>query len=1149
MLKILSPIEIKAKTTYVNDPEAFYHRIIGNYSLLESRISEEDLLHISTTPPEIYVSEGEGMTSILNRSERNVNNLQKVEVLNNVLNRIVVSADLNLTYQDRVFITDALYKLGIRDDRRFMNSFYRMVTETKNLNKLIKLYAENGQELKQLVESYESSTLREKKTESESKESTRENNLFSQILERLETGEVYQVVSSFNKSLNENEINNTEYNISGQSYTAQHIRLSDLRQGAGVTENELVLFNSNFFENNAEYDETSVADVKNDITSAVLFDILKNIYHTGFNKINNHENIYFGFEDTFYKAADKVFMKLLDNTWLSQTSSSVNEELAIMNNNLTRAEIELLEKADEGSISREELTRLTDVVNSINLQNRESLTDYESYIDIVTRGKGVRQPIAKAEAGSAVSENLSLEQNFNNLVHADNSVKINDFVNSLGITNDERKSQYISHIENLIENADIYEEGASFEGEKLSYEIDARTVRENLFESILNVPGRAPGEIAPAEITYPESKEELSDEQAEKISSFINTVNADNSVRKAEFNSFIEVIKKAAESGEIKTSAKAKALEKEEIEKLIDTSKPVSDEEAASLIKVIEKSLKITGKTRREEFERQYETIKRIREEIALAVSRASSKTPDELSGIFPESGKETTSAGPLQITEFVNSLNISNEKRKEEYVKYLENVRNIREENLTSKTETGIEPLTQISYLDIENTEISEEERLKISQYVESLGIRELSRKQEYISYLEALRKRDIILGGKSEGILGTIFGDTEIVHVPEETEPSEEEIKRITETVNAINRQNEQRRIEYLKALERVEKQIGQTDATGSIEKTRKDAILALKNPEELMKKLEDTKEQSRERKNLIMNEMIKLFPGRTAEVYNIINEYFSGNETLVKNNIIRPADLGELIYDINDAQGLLEEDEKRAAERTQRETEIIETLKRLKSDELTKKLADGGKKQSLIYNQLQELYPNQPEVLNNIINEYYGGNINVLQNAGIRPASQIELINDLNEAQGIQEEAYEGETHRTKEAREFLEAIKKERQDSRNRSAGQDSFDKPVETIYRQEQTISSEELSEQMAELRHNITRQISTELHNEAISEEHVTNRRQIQTTETTNNQISAVDIERMIESGVKREMNTISNQVINKLERQMRNEKVRRGYL
>ncbi len=1085
MLKILEPIKIKAKTTYVHDSEAFYHRIIGNYTLLESRISEEDLLHISTTPPEIYVSEGEGMTSILNRSERNVNNLQKVEVLNNVLNRIVVSADMNLTYQDRVFITDALYKLGIRDDRRFMSAFYRMVTETKNLYKLIDLYTQNGMNLRKMVESIEKSTVKEKKTESIQTENKSENHLFSRILERLESGEIYQTVTNFNKSLNENEVNSIEYNISGQSYTASHIKLSDLRFDAGVTENELVLFNSNFFEDNAEYDERSTTDVKNDITSAVLFDVLKNIYHTGFNKLSNHENTYFGFEDTFYKAADKIFIKLLDNTWLSQISSSNKEELAIVNNSLTKAEIALLEKADEGTISEEELTRLSEVVSSINLQNEKSFTDYENYIDIIRGRKAPSEEDGTGKGERAESEsNLTLLDSFTQILEEDNSAKITEFVNSLGIINEEAKASYIDYIHNAIENEGLSEKTEVLnEGESISIEIDAKTVLNNLFESKPGI-AKTGEEREPVDITYAVNAEESLDEQAEKISEFINMSIADNSVRKTEFNNFLEEIRKAEEKSKT-ASARAKTVEIEKIQRLIDVTTAIPEEEEEQLIIALEKSLKITSKKRKEEFERQFEEIRRIREERIGSGDKHAQKQPELEKLLLTERIKELgASPTEIQINELINSLNITNE------------------------------------------------------------------RKEEYISYLEALRKGETTPVETGDEIIAEASLEAELtLEAPEESVSSEDEIKRITEYVNAVNLQNEKRRVEYLKALERVERQMTSPDKTGGIERTRKDAILALKSPEELMKRLEENKEQARERKNLVMNEMIKLFPGRTSEVYRLINEYFSGNESLVQNNIIRPADLGELIYDINEASGESNAEQNVVTNTVENKTEVIETLKRLRSDELMQQQEKGNKKQALIYNQLQQLLPGQPEIINSIMNEYYGGDVNILQGEGARAASQIELINDLNEFAEAVEPAKVSTKKQSKEARELLEAIKRERQDSRQKTANQQSFEEPVETIFRQEQSISPEELSEQMNELRNNISRQISSEIRNETISEENVTNKRQIQTTETTNNQISAVDIQRMIESGVKKEMNTISNQVIGKLERQMRNEKVRRGYL
>ncbi|MBO6149071.1 MAG: hypothetical protein J6O55_07015, partial [Lachnospiraceae bacterium] len=133
---------------------AFYNRINGNYSLMGSRISEEDLLHAVTMPPEIYVAEG-GMTSLVEQNRTINHNEEKIEVLNNVLNRIMVSGNVQLTYQDRAYITDVLYKLGIKDDRRFMREVKKFMEETNNTSALIDLYLKRGGDVKSLLEQLE----------------------------------------------------------------------------------------------------------------------------------------------------------------------------------------------------------------------------------------------------------------------------------------------------------------------------------------------------------------------------------------------------------------------------------------------------------------------------------------------------------------------------------------------------------------------------------------------------------------------------------------------------------------------------------------------------------------------------------------------------------------------------------------------------------------------------------------------------------------------------------------------------------------------------------------------------------------------------------------------------------------------------------
>ncbi len=698
MLTILAPIEIKAKSTYLRDPESFYHRIIGNYSLMETRMDPEDLLHISATPPEIYVQEGEGMTSILSQNQRNETNLQKVEILNNVLNRIVVSADTNLTYQDRVFITDALYKLGVRDERRFMKAFYQMAEETKNTNTLINLYLERGGELRELVESIETRSEKEKETLEEITERQRENFLYSSVMRRLQTGAIYQIVSNFNRSTQENEIDAREYSLSDQTYTAQQILLSMLRERAGVTEENLFFLNANNIDETIEGDVTETEQIRNELTRAVFLDVLKNIYHTGYEKFYNNNETYYRFEDTFFRSSDQTFLRLINNVQDTFEDYQETQNFITENNRLTSSEIELLEKGEEEGISQDELVK---------------------------------------------------------------------------------------------------------------------------------------------------------------------------------------------------------------------------------------------------------------------------------------------------------------------------------------------------------------------------------------------------------------------------------------ITETVNAINVQNEKRRREYVKALEQIRTRQREASPEERMEKTRRDAALALSNPEALMEQLTERQEVRERMREQVIKEMQTLFPDSNAQIYQLINEYYQGNTDLVQNNIVRPAEVGELLYDIQAAEQGLEEEIKEKAPISPEAREFIEAVKRTRLEE--QRLRTGGRKAP--------------------------GAGGLGRPGAFRPAEVEGLIQEIAQERAAGRETKKRERKQQDEGREkFLQALREAHRQEQQSRVINESESGPVETIHRRSETLTAEELDEQISQLQNNISKQINKEVQTTVINEEHVTTNRQVQTTSTNRSQLSAYDIEKMIERGVQSQMNTISNQVIGKLERQMRNEKTRRGY-
>ena len=395
MLTVKAPLEIKAKNTYLTASESFCQGIIGNYSMMDVSVSGEDLMHLSATPPEIYVTEGEGMTSVLSHNERNEINLKKVDILNNIINRIIVSADAHLTYQDRVFITDALYKLGIRDDRKFMKAFYRMSEETRNTNTLIDLYLERGGELRSLIENAEFYRERESETQTERVEREKENYLYKEVMDRLQTGAVYQIVSNFNRSVGDTNIDSREYSIASQTYTAQHILLSMLRQNAGVGEDSIFYFGNNIYEEGLEAGDTEVTNIKNELTGAVFMDMLQNIYHTGFDRFSTTKNAFYSFEDTFFKASDLTFQRLIDQSGEANYYSSENETFLTENNRLTNNEIELLEGNKEGQISEDELIRITETINEINVRNEKRRQEYVKAVEQIRS----RERSTPAESG------------------------------------------------------------------------------------------------------------------------------------------------------------------------------------------------------------------------------------------------------------------------------------------------------------------------------------------------------------------------------------------------------------------------------------------------------------------------------------------------------------------------------------------------------------------------------------------------------------------------------------------------------------------------------------------------------------------------------------------------------------------------------
>ena len=310
MLTITAPIELKCKTPDHSVHEGFYHRIADPYGMLSANLSPEDLLHVMTTPPEYYFGGGDEM-NIFQQTNVNTRQENKLEVINNLVNRIMVSGSAALTYQDRVYITDVLQKLGIRNVSEFMYQVDLIRQEQYDTNKLIDLYWDHAGDLRQLVENYRMEQEEEHVSQQliEQKETL---HLHEDILNRLQTAAIYQTVVNFNSQRQgEQNITNTELALSEQYRVAQNILLQKLKSEARGEETPLVFRHENYYEEKQLSEEQITEEnVLSQISSAVLLNLIDNIYQSrSEQKIRGGENWYH-MERAFYQNAENTMQRI-----------------------------------------------------------------------------------------------------------------------------------------------------------------------------------------------------------------------------------------------------------------------------------------------------------------------------------------------------------------------------------------------------------------------------------------------------------------------------------------------------------------------------------------------------------------------------------------------------------------------------------------------------------------------------------------------------------------------------------------------------------------------------------------------------------------------------------------------------------------------
>ena len=380
MLTVKAPIELKCRAGIVLSYEGFVRRITGNYEMMSAAVTGEDLLHLVTEPPEVFFAEG-SVSTIINQTNINQNQENKLEILNQLLNRITVDSGLHMTYQDRVYITDMLQKLGIKNVQQFMHQVTQLKEETKNTTELIDYYWNHMEQLQELIQDYKES--REEKTEnSEYRQEDNILHLHQDIMNRLQTGSIYQIVSNFNhnQSASSQYIGGDDLRSAEYYRITRNILLNTLENEAKGEKLPLEYRHENYYEEVLPLtEEITEQKITNQIAAAVLLQLADNIYQNRHESVDRKGDAWYTVSNAFYRSAENTMNRLHRNFVQQYYRSDRSGDYLVNLNENYRQELALLDRIVSLRETAEERVRTIPEQAAVQLENLQQYREEETY--------------------------------------------------------------------------------------------------------------------------------------------------------------------------------------------------------------------------------------------------------------------------------------------------------------------------------------------------------------------------------------------------------------------------------------------------------------------------------------------------------------------------------------------------------------------------------------------------------------------------------------------------------------------------------------------------------------------------------------------------------------------------------------------------
>lgn len=387
MLTMGKPIKLKTVNAMETLGSGFAERITGNYQMLEEHMTPTDMLHFVSAPPEMYMEESGMAPLVNNNSEVNIQNMN-MQLINNVLNRILVSEQVEMTYQDRVFIENILNKIGVTNVKEFIRQVNRMKQETHNTRELLTLYQSGNKALK-MIQEYRREEAGRQQQKEDGQQTGKEREVYflqKEVLKRLHTEEIYQEIADLVNIRygNNTRISRQEMSVSEQSMYAQQLTLNRMRNETFQQDQSLVYNNINTYEaGDTKNVSESYEQTVNSMVEAVLLNAVSQIYHTRYNSLKNNASSWQWLADVLHVNAQNTFQRFENYHNRLNLTREAKEEY---HETLQKYEIQEIQSLQRLFHYKEEVRAdRTDVKNisqtDLQYRTEENLTEEKEFIE------------------------------------------------------------------------------------------------------------------------------------------------------------------------------------------------------------------------------------------------------------------------------------------------------------------------------------------------------------------------------------------------------------------------------------------------------------------------------------------------------------------------------------------------------------------------------------------------------------------------------------------------------------------------------------------------------------------------------------------------------------------------------------------------